>query len=222
MNRQVVKTKDGSASLYLPDLDEHYHSSHGAIQESVHVFIKNGFDKISDLKKEVHILEVGFGTGLNAFLTLEQSVHIAKKTRYTAIEPYSLSLQEVDQLNYQNFVDKSLHHDYFRQLHELSFNQLHQLNDYFQLIKYQNELLNCQFSQQFDLIYYDAFGPRAQPEMWELPSLQKAVNALKQGGIFVTYCVKGSVKRTLKTLGMQVAKLPGPPGKREMLLATLM
>lgn len=221
MNRQVVKTKDGSASLYLPAIDEHYHSTHGAVQESAHVFIKNGFDKISDLKKEVHILEVGFGTGLNAFLTLEQAVHKAKNTIYTAIEPYSLSLHEVDQLNYKNFVDKSLHQNYFRQLHELSFDQLHQLNDHFQLIKYRDELLNCQFLQQFDMIYYDAFGPRAQPEMWEVPPLEKAVNALRPGGVFVTYCVKGSVKRTLKSLGMQVDKLPGPPGKREMLYASL-
>ncbi|MDR9401224.1 MAG: tRNA (5-methylaminomethyl-2-thiouridine)(34)-methyltransferase MnmD [Psychroflexus sp.] len=220
-NRQIVKTKDGSSSLYLPDLDEYYHSSHGAVQESAHVFIDHGFCRLIESKDEFNLLEVGFGTGLNAFLTLQQSLKKGKRTIYSAIEPYPLSLQEVDQFNYQNFVDESLYQHYFRMLHELSFDQLHKINDYFQLIKYQDKLLKCQLSKKFDLVYYDAFGPRAQPEMWELSSLEKTVNSLKEGGIFVTYCVKGSVKRALKSLGMQVDKLPGPPGKREMLFATL-
>ena len=219
MNRKVVKTKDGSSSLYLPELDEHYHSSHGAVQESRHVFIQNGLTHFKGHEKSIDILEVGFGTGLNAILSLEASVEDDLNIRYTAIEPFPLLLTEVDQLNYEGFVRKDIFDNYFRKMHELGSDKWHILHPGFHLVKYQQKLLDCHLSKTYDLIYYDAFGPRAQNDMWELKALQKAVFQLKKDGIFVTYCVKGSVKRNLKELGMQIEKLPGPPGKREMLNA---
>lgn len=221
MNRKVVKTKDGSSSLYLPELDEHYHSSHGAVQESRHVFIQNGLTHFKGHEKSIDILEVGFGTGLNAILSLEASVEDDLNIRYTAIEPFPLLLTEVDQLNYEGFVRKDIFDNYFRKMHELGSDKWHILHPGFHLVKYQQKLLDCHLSKTYDLIYYDAFGPRAQNDMWELKALQKAVFQLKKDGIFVTYCVKGSVKRNLKELGMQIEKLPGPPGKREMLNARL-
>lgn len=218
MNREIVRTKDGSSSLYLPELDEHYHSSHGAVQESRHVFIQNGLAHFLD-KNSIDILEVGFGTGLNAILSLEVSVKHNLNVCYTAVEPYPLSMSEVDQLNYEGFVRKDIFDNYFRKMHELEAGEWQILKDDFHLKKYHQVLLECDSSVQYDLIYYDAFGPRAHPEMWELPALEKAVSQLKKSGIFVTYCVKGSVKRNLKELGMYTEKLPGPPGKREMLNA---
>lgn len=219
MNRKVVTTKDGSSSLYLPELDEHYHSSHGAVQESRHVFIQNGLDHFLGQKGSIDILEVGFGTGLNAILSLESSLDNNMNIRYTGIEPYPLLLSEVDQLNYEEFVGKDLFISYFRKMHEPEAGKWHVLHPGFHLIKYHQKLLDFHLPNTYDLIYYDAFGPRAQSDIWEMPALEKAVSQLKKDGIFVTYCVKGSVKRNLKELGMQIEKLPGPPGKREMLNA---
>ena len=220
MKREVVLTQDGSSSLYLPDKDEHYHSSYGAVQESKHVFIKNGLLRIMDGRSQVEILEVGFGTGLNALLSLISATENKKNIKYQAIEPYPLTDNEIEQLNYDRFVDTKRHLSNFNKLHIIPFGQWHQIDTYFQLIKYQKLLLDCSFENKFDLIYYDAFGPGAQPEMWESESIEHVVNHLKNDGILVTYCVKGSVKRILKSLGLQVQKLPGPPGKREMMIAT--
>ena len=219
MNRKIVKTKDGSSSLYLPALDEHYHSSHGAAQESRHVFIQNGLVHFLNDKNCIDILEVGFGTGLNAILSIEAFVEHDLKVRYTAVEPHPLSISEVDQLNYEDFIRKDVFDGYFKKMHEVEAGEWQVLKDDFQLMKYHQALLECELSGHFDLIYYDAFGPRAHPEMWELTALAKAVSQLKKDGMFVTYCVKGSVKRNLKKLGMITEKLPGPPGKREMLNA---
>jgi len=220
LKRKIVLTDDGSSSLYLPDKDEHYHSSHGAVQESKHVFIKNGLFQLIHKKSELDILEVGFGTGLNAILTLANSVKHKKLIKYQAIEPYPLSMAEVKQLNYAKFIDTQLYDLNFDKIHSISFDQWQEIDPYFQLIKYKKALLDCSFTNKFDLVYYDAFGPRAHPEMWETKPLSHVVNRIKKDGIFVTYCVKGSVKRMLKSLGLQVEKLPGPPGKREMMIAT--
>mgnify|MGYP006428476929 CR=1 FL=1 len=220
MKREIILTKDGSSSLYLPDKDEHYHSSHGAVQESKHVFIKNGLFQLIDKKSDLDILEVGFGTGLNAILTLANSVKFKKLIKYQAIEPYPLSMVEVKQLNYEKFIDTQLYDTNFEKLHSILFDQWQEIVPYFQFIKYKKALLDCSFDNKFDLIYYDAFGPKAHPEMWESKPLSQVVNSLKDDGIFVTYCVKGSVKRILKSLGLQVQKLPGPPGKREMMIAS--
>lgn len=220
MKRQIILTKDGSSSLYLPDKDEHYHSYHGAVQESNHVFIKNGLLQLIRKKPEIDILEVGFGTGLNAILTLANAVKFKKLIKYQAIEPYPLNLAEVKQLNYAKFIDTKLYEQNFERLHRILFDQWQEIHSYFQLIKYKKTLLDCSFDNKFDLIYYDAFGPRANPDMWEFKPLSHVVNCLKNDGIFVTYSVKGSVKRILKNLGLEVQKLPGPPGKREMMIAT--
>lgn len=220
MKRKVVLTKDGSSSLYLPDKDEHYHSSNGAVQESKHVFIQNGLYPLIDKKNEINILEVGFGSGLNALLTLQAAIEYSTPINYYAIEPFPLSLAEVNALNYLDYMDKDFYRSNFHQMHSQEFALWETIHSYFSFIKYREALLHCSFDYKFDLIYYDAFGPRAHPEMWEEKSLAQVVKQLEKDGVLVTYCVKGSVKRCLKKLGLQVKKLPGPPGKREMMIAS--
>lgn len=220
MKREIILTKDGSSSLYLPDKDEYYHSSHGAVQESKHVYIKNGLFHLINRKLKLDILEVGLGTGLNAILTLANSVKFKKLIKYQAVEPYPLKMEEVKQLNYAKFINAQLFKQNFEKIHSVPFDQWQEIVSYFQLIKFKRALLDCSFENKFDLIYYDAFGPEAHSEMWESKPLSHVINSLKNDGIFVTYSVKGSVKRILKSLGLQVQKLPGPPGKREMMIAT--
>jgi len=219
LKRKIVLTKDGSSSIYLPDKDEHYHSTHGAVQESMHVFIKNGLYRFINQKDKIDILEVGFGTGLNAILSLISTESHKAKINYHGIEPFPISPDELDQLNYDEFLDNEFAQSNLQKMHSIPFNQWHSLNSNFDLIKYNHPLLDCSFSTKFDLVYYDAFGPRAQPEMWALAPLEYVVSHLRNKGVFVTYCVKGSVKRNLQKLGLEVEKLPGPPGKREMMIA---
>jgi tRNA U34 5-methylaminomethyl-2-thiouridine-forming methyltransferase MnmC len=213
---KIIVTGDGSHSLLNEALDETYHSRHGAVQESLHVFITQGFNYL--LKKQKHesisILEVGFGTGLNALLTLSEAIKNELSVAYTSLETYPLSQELWENLNYP---DPS---NMLKELHEAEWQKWADISSYFKLLKLEKSLQLVDFEpEQFDLIYFDAFAPNKQPEMWELPVLEKVIKTLKSEGAFITYCAKGQLKRDLKTLGMIVESLPGPPGKREMVRA---
>lgn len=218
MKRQIITTKDGSKTLYLPDLYEHYHSNHGALQEAMHVFIRSGWDEIKS--NHVNILEVGFGSGLNAIITVIASKNENKKVNYSGLEAFPVTQEEVDLLGYADLEDISPVKSDFYKLHSSKWDVPQEINELFTLTKIQQKMENyIPEKESFDLIYFDAFGPRAQPFMWTIDVLQKMYDALSTNGIFVTYCAKGDVRRSLISLGFEVEKIPGPPGKREMLRA---
>ncbi len=213
---KIIVTGDGSHSLLNEALDETYHSRHGAVQESMHVFIEQGFNYLREKQKPelLSILEVGFGTGLNALLTLTESIKSGLKTSYTSLETYPLDTDVWMTLNYPD------PYNLYKRLHQAEWQKWAEIHLDFNLLKIEKPLQLVELAPaQFDLIYFDAFAPNKQPEMWELPVLEKAVKALASGGIFVTYCAKGQLKRDLKALGLIVESLPGPPGKREMVRA---
>jgi tRNA U34 5-methylaminomethyl-2-thiouridine-forming methyltransferase MnmC len=214
-NHQLIKTADGSGSLYIPSLDETYHSRHGAIQESNHVFIEQGIRPLLVNSQEIFIFEVGFGTGLNALLTLIAAINAGVKVRYRSIEKYPLSISQALELNYAESVDPRFAH-YFKALHEAPWQQWVSITPHFSIYKDEIDLDDVSIVGEADVVYYDAFGPRVQPNMWNIQKLKIACDALKPSGVFVTYCAQGQFKRVLKELGMQVVGLPGPPGKREM------
>ncbi|CAN5408791.1 tRNA (5-methylaminomethyl-2-thiouridine)(34)-methyltransferase MnmD [soil metagenome] len=227
MNRELIKTADGSHSLYVKDLDEHYHSIHGAIQEALHVFIKTGLQFLVEKgKTEIHILEIGFGTGLNALLTLIEAEKLNIKVNYTSLEAFPLEQELIQQLNYVELVSTSngdKNQDIqksFDSIHACDWGKENQLTSHFTLNKIKNTLQAIQFKKSFDLIYFDAFGPRVQPEMWTEELFSKIFSSVNPNGCLVTYCAQGEVKRTLKKAGFEVETLPGPPRKREMVRGT--
>lgn len=214
-NHQLIKTADGSGSLYIPSLDETYHSRHGAIQESNHVFIEQGLQTLLVNYQEIFVFEVGFGTGLNALLTLITAENSGAKVLYRSIEKYPLSLAKALELNYAESVDPKFA-TYFKALHEAPWQQWVSISPHFTIFKDEVDLDDVLVVGEADVVYYDAFGPRVQPNMWNIQKLKIACDTLKPNGVFVTYCAQGQFKRVLKELGMQVMGLPGPPGKREM------
>ena len=214
----VIVTEDGSSSLIQNGMNETYHSIHGALQESQHVFINSGLKPILEAnKKEVSILEIGLGTGLNALLTFIATQPADVKVYYEAIEAYPLSTETVSLLNYPVILNAA---SPFAAIHTCAWNVANEISPHFHLhkraIKIEEALLA---PEKFDLVYFDAFAPNKQPEMWEHGVLSKVVNAMKKQGVFVTYSAKGQLKRYLISLGLSVEKLPGPPGKREMIRA---
>lgn len=213
---KIITTEDGSHSLLNETLDETYHSRHGAKQESEYVFIDKGLDffcKRNNLKS-VSVLEIGFGTGLNALLTAQKSIAYQIDITYTSLETDPVPPEIWKTLNY------SLNDLLFENIHNASWNQWVSLSPTFKLFKNQISIQQVVFSDdEFDIIYFDAFAPNKQPEMWTLEMLEKVYYAMKPNGVFVTYCAKGQLKRDLKALGMSVESLPGPPGKREMVRA---
>lgn len=214
MKREVVLTDDGSSSIFLPELNEHYHSSYGALQEARHVFIQNGLHYFN--KTELHIFEMGFGTGLNALLTLKESITHELKVQYAGVEAFPVSLDHVKILNYPQLIDPNLKDDFFT-MHAIEWGKPTRINEYFELCKYEQDIREFQFSDSaFDLIYFDAFGFRAQEEMWNIKILEKMYDLLAENGVLVSYAARGQFKRDLKSLGFEVESLPGPPGKREM------
>lgn len=214
MERKLILTKDGSSSIYLPDLNEHYHSSHGALQEALHVFIRNGLDQIKS--DEIRIFELGFGTGLNALLTFDRALSENKKVKYTGIEAFPIEMELISALNYPDLINSNLV-QLFLQMHTSPWDQEVELDSYFTLKKIHAKIQSYAIEEnEFDLIYFDAFGFRAQSEMWEASVLSKMFRSLKPGGIMVTYAARGQFKRDLKAIGFEVVSLPGPPGKREM------
>lgn len=216
MQNKIITTEDGSHTIYVPALDEHYHSTHGAINESMHIYIGAGLQHHQ--KKEINLLEIGFGTGLNAFLTLANAIHNNLKVNYYSLEKYPLSEAEFKPLNYSTHIYPEFS-DYFERLHQVTWNNSHNLCPEFSLKKIQADLKKVEFANLpfFDLIYFDAFAPGKQPEMWTQEIFKKIALHTNPGGIIVTYCAKGSVRRMLDDIGFQMERLPGPIGKKEIL-----
>lgn len=219
MKFEILQTNDGSTTLFDPVLNETFHSTHGAIQEAMHVFIANGLNYFSR-DSALSILEVGFGTGLNALLTYLNAGVSRKRLSYTTVETNPLEIEVINQMNFNAHVNIPHAQILFNQLHSVSWNEGHALNDQFLFKKIHGRIQNTVLeTNSFDLIYYDAFGPRAQSEMWEKDLFHKLYDWLNWGGIMVTYCAKGQVKRDLRSIGFNVETLQGPPGKREMIRA---
>ena len=218
MDNQInlITTRDGSHSLYVPALNEHYHSVHGAIQESMIVFIKNGYDFLKD--DEVNILEIGFGTGLNALLTLERATIDKRKVNYTAIEKYPLDKGITGKLNYESFTGNN-EAGILNLIHSAPWDIKTGITENFTLTKIRADFTVCEITGIFNLIYFDAFGPDKQPGMWEEHLFRKIESVTRSGGVFVTYSAKGAVKRILRSCGFRVSLVQGPPGKREMIRA---
>lgn len=199
------------------DWQEQYHSKHGAIQEAYHVFIKSGLDLFKD--QELNILEIGFGTGLNAFITLIEYQKRNLQIKYTGVEAYPVSSEELDQLNYLEELNAISRKDDFDLMHSSLWGQEIKITSNFKLTKQQKLFKDIEDINTYDLVYFDAFGARVQPELWTVEIFQIMFNAMKSGGTLVTYAAKGSVRRAMLEVGFLVERLPGPPGKREMLRA---
>lgn len=214
----LITTADGSHTLFAPHFNEHYHSIHGAIQESQHVFIEAGYQSLpNNIAAPVNILEMGFGTGLNAFLTYMATQYQLQSICYTAIEAYPLLVATALLLNYPEQLQATEHRDAFADLHRAIWNKAIQITPNFVLYKQHADLLTLPLpNAHFHLIYYDAFAPTSQPELWTTEVFAKLYDAMQPNGILVTYCAKGSVKRALKAVGFSLESLPGPHGKREI------
>lgn len=211
----VYLTDDGSHSIISEQFKESYHSRHGALKESLHVFINAG---LKALKKEnINILEVGLGTGLNAWLTLLENNNLGKTIHFTGIEPYPISEEMAESLNYPSVIENSeTNKEGFLKIHREAWEAPIQFDEKFTLTKLKTTLEDFSTDQKFDLVYFDAFAPNAQPELWTEAVFQQIFDLMAPGGIMVTYCAKGTVKRGLKAIGFTVETLEGPPGKREM------
>lgn len=227
LKRNIITTADGSKTIHIVDWNEQYHSKHGAIQEAQHVFIKEGLQHyFQSVNKEcqtepvkISILEIGFGTGLNAFLTLLEAENININVNYVGVEAYPVAVDEIEQLNYAELIsNKDTHH--FNMLHQVSWEEHHEISSYFKLKKRKQFFSEIRDKNTFDLIYFDAFGARIQPELWTKNIFEAMYDALKPNGVLVTYAAIGEVKRNMKALGFTVERLQGPPGKRHMLRAT--
>lgn len=217
MKREIIKTSDGSTTIHLPEWDENYHSKHGAIQEAKHVFIKNGLSLFEG--KPISILEIGFGTGLNAFITFLEAKKSNQIIDYVGIEAYPVAVEEVAAMNYVSELNAENEIRIFEEMHSCSWENRNQLSTEFSLTKRKQFFDEIDDFEIFDLIYFDAFGYRVQPELWSTDIFRKMFNALKPNGILVTYAARGVVKRSMIEVGFRVEKLEGPPGKREMFRA---
>lgn len=250
MEREVVITADGSSTIHLPEWNEQYHSKHGAIQEAYHVFVKHGLqhfyneknvsnevtssavgivsesntdcplERSREVNNRISILEIGFGTGLNAFITLLEAEKLGVGVDYVGVEGYPVLNDEIIQLNYPIQLKAEDKESLFKMMHEVSWKKKHAISDNFLLTKQNRFFSEIEENEVYNLIYFDAFGARVQPELWTETIFQKMFNALKENGVLVTYAAKGSVRRAMQAVGFKVEKLPGPPGKREMLRAT--
>lgn len=225
MKREILITSDGSTTIYLPDWGEQYHSKHGAIQEAYHVFIKSGFELFCDVdqnkntQESMAILEIGFGTGLNTFITFLEGIKYQKTIEYVGVEAYPVLADEVLKLNFVSELKATAYQTYFNKMHIVSWDEKHSISEDFTLTKRKQFFEEIIDENTFDLIYFDAFGAEHQPELWTESIFLKMYRALKKGGVLVTYCAKGSVRRAMQTVGFTVERLAGPPGKREMLRA---
>ncbi|RZK00473.1 MAG: SAM-dependent methyltransferase [Flavobacterium sp.] len=214
MKREIIQTEDGSTTIRLPDWDECYHSKHGAIQEAYHVFINNGLSEFKG--RAVSVLEIGFGTGLNAFITYLESPKY-DQIDYVGVEAYPISGEEVAMMNYPSELHAESHQGTFNLMHSSPFDQPVKLSDSFSLTKLQKFFHEIDFTERFDLIYFDAFGYPVQPELWTEEIFKLMYKSLKKSGILVTYAARGIIKRNMQASGFRVEKLAGPPGKREMM-----
>jgi tRNA U34 5-methylaminomethyl-2-thiouridine-forming methyltransferase MnmC len=217
-------TADGSFTIYVPDLDEHYHSMNGAVQESQHVYIEAGLGHYINnyyskkQQTEIQLLEFGFGTGLNAFLTASEAEKQKIRIKYIALEKFPLSQEITSQLNYPTAVNQSLFHN----IHHSEWENPILITPYFTLHKLALDFFDYDFPNRYDVVYYDAFAPDKQPEVWSQELFDRLFSAMNQGGVLTTYCAKGSVRRMMQQAGFSVERIPGAVGKREMLRACVL
>jgi tRNA U34 5-methylaminomethyl-2-thiouridine-forming methyltransferase MnmC len=211
--QKLILTSDGSHTIYIPELNEHYHSIHGAISESRHVFLEAGyrFSRVNPLR----IFEAGFGTGLNALLTAIECGNDKRTVSYTSVEKYPLGTGIINSINH-GILAGNEGIELYRKIHSAPWNRMTEISPFFSLEKLEGDLTELVFTGSYDIIYFDAFGPDKQPEMWSPAVFGKMGDLTVQGGVFVTYSAKGSVKRNLKACGFSVEMLPGPPGKRQI------
>ena len=205
-------TADGSPTLFLPEINEHYHSVNGAVQESQHVYITAGFNQCT--QNPIHVLELGLGTGLNVLLTAMEAERRGVQVIYTALEKYPLSNEIAGNLHY--FAEKS---EWFQQIHAMEWEKPLALASFFTLHKIRTDFRDFSYSGKYDVVYYDAFAPDKQPEVWSQELLDALFKAMHPAGILTTYCAKGHIRRMMQRSGFSVERIPGPPGKREMLRA---
>lgn len=217
MKRKIITTGDGSKTIHIEDWDEQYHSKHGAIQEAYHVFIKHGLSHFPD--RNIAILEIGLGTGLNAFITLLEAKKMHISVNYTGVEAYPISDTEIQQLNYVSELKAESNAGDFLRMHQGPWDEDIEITKDFILQKQKKDFSDIDDTDYYNLIYFDAFGARVQPELWTEAIFLKMYRALKKDGILTTYAAKGSVRRAMQAVGFAVERLPGPPGKREMLRA---
>ena len=218
MKREIIITDDGSTTIRIPDWDENYHSTHGAIQEAKHVFIKNGLN-LFQKQDSISILEIGFGTGLNAFITFLETL-TKDKVNYVGIEAYPISEEEIAQMNYVSELEAEKYQDVFNKMHSCDWESQQKITDNFTLTKRKQFFQDIDDKEQYDLIYFDAFGFPLQPELWSETIFKKMFDALLPKGTLVTYACRSSIKNAMLSVGFSIEKLPGAPGKREMLRAT--
>ncbi len=215
--RRIVETADGSYTFELIGKKEHYHSTFGAVQEGLHIFIRNGLHCFAGKSNTINILEVGFGTGLNTLLTLLDAMRLNLRVAYLALEPFALEPSEYKMLNYAMVLNQSGLLEEFLRFHESEWNMDIEIMPGFVFRKEKTGLQNALLPENFfDLVYFDAFGPDTQPELWTQGMFEKVGKAMLPGAILTTFCVRGSVRRAMQASGFDVLKLPGPLGKREM------
>jgi tRNA U34 5-methylaminomethyl-2-thiouridine-forming methyltransferase MnmC len=221
MRKEIIITEDGSHSIAIPGLKVTYHSVHGAIQESRHVFIEAGLKYLLDqfITEQIWLLEVSFGTGLNALLTAIEVENSETSVYYVALEPFPISVEEANSLNYCKQLKREDLQEDFTRMHKCAWDKSLAVTENVLMHKSNSTLQKFEHATGFDLIYYDAFAPAAQPELWTKEIFQKLFDLLKLNGVLVTYCSKGDVRRAMVAAGFTVEKLVGPPGKREMLRA---
>jgi tRNA U34 5-methylaminomethyl-2-thiouridine-forming methyltransferase MnmC len=213
----LIETSDGSHTLKLKAFDEQYHSVNGALQESVHVFLNSGLKSLDPLANPLFVLEVGLGTGLNALLTAREAIMTQAPIFYEAIEPYPLPPDIVQKLNYHTLFEESWMSDVFQKIHAASSQQYTLARYWFHIKCMHQQIQELDLDvEKYHLVYFDAFGPDTQPEMWTEEVFKKIYDSMMPGGVLVTYCVKGVVRRAMKAAGLDVKKIPGPAGKREM------
>ena len=218
MKREIIITDDGSTTIRIPEWDENYHSTHGAIQEAKHVFIKNGLDLFQN-QDSISILEIGFGTGLNAFITFLETVN-KEKVNYVGVEAYPISAEEITQMNYVSELQAIQYKEVFSTMHSCNWEQNQFISNNFHLTKRQQFFQDIEDKNKYDLIYFDAFGFPLQPELWSEEIFKKMYDALLPKGTLVTYACRSTIKNAMLSVGFSIEKLPGAPGKREMLRAT--
>jgi len=220
LKKSWILTKDGSSTLRIDSLNESYHSLHGAVTESEFVYLDNGlrFWQKSHSVSKASVLEIGYGTGLLAFLSFLNQLNNKMEIDYTSLEAYPLKITDLERLNYNSFFESNQHLS-FLDFSRLPWNNINQIIPEYSILKHNIFFEDFKSEKLYDIIYYDAFGFHAQPNLWEIEWMKKCFDLLKNGGLWISFCAKGSVRRGLQKVGFDVVRLPGPPGKREMLRA---